>query len=148
VAFTPAPTCGGVAGTWRGRVYSGRHGAYYDFTLHVRQQAGSALTGTVVADFWTATPDEVDLPRACSGAQHVKVLEDASGSVDAEGTMHFDAHSWRVGSHLCGEHVRGYSPDKFEVSLATGAPSARAVVSDDVVWTDGLPLALTRVSCQ
>ena len=102
----------------------------------------------MVAELWSAATDEVEPPQACGGSQHVKVLEGATGSLDADGTMRFDSHTWRVASHLCRERVRGYSPDRFEVPLARGAASARAVVTDDAVWTDGLPVQLTRVSCQ
>jgi hypothetical protein len=150
VSFAAATGCSGVGGQWRGRVYSDRHGQYYDFTLTVRPSGGAALLGTVVAEMWSAATDQVEPPgaTACSGAQHATVVEGASGSVDANGNMHFDSKSWRVGSHMCGPRVTGYSPDRFEVPLANGASSAHAVVSDDVVWTDGLPLELTRISCQ
>jgi hypothetical protein len=147
VSFVPATACTGVAGKWRGRAYSDWHGAYYDFVLTVTQN-GSALKGTVVAEFWDASTDEVEVPNACSQArQHVKVVESASGSVDADGTMGFASTSWRVGSHFCGERVTGYSFDRFVVPLASGATSAHAVVSDDVAWVDGMPMEMTRVSC-
>ena len=77
----------------------------------------------------------------------MRVVELASGTVGADGTMHFASTSWRVGSHLCGERVTDYSLDRFEVPLADGATSAHAVASDDVVWVAGTPLDLTRVSC-
>ncbi|MGO8994968.1 MAG: hypothetical protein ACLQVI_16755 [Polyangiaceae bacterium] len=147
VAFVAATGCPGVGGQWRGRVFSNRHGAYYDFTLSVRN-GGSGLTGTVVAETWSGSPADVEPPNSCSGAQHVKVVEAASGSVDAGGNMRFDSQSWQVGSHLCGQRVTNYYPDKFSVPLADGATTAHAVVSDDKVWTDGLPFELTRVSCQ
>jgi hypothetical protein len=148
VSFIPAAnTCTGVAGQWRGRVYSDWHGAYYDFTLTVEQD-GAALKGTVVAEFWDGATDEVEPPDACGQVpkQHVKVVEAASGSL-ADGTMRFASTSWRVGSHLCGERVTDYSLDRFVVPLADGATSSHAVASDDVVWVSGLPVDLTRVSC-
>ena len=148
VSFVPATACAGVAGTWRGRVYSDWHEAYYDFVLTVAQ-TGSTLKGTVVAELWDATTDEVEPPNACSQArQHVKVVENASGSVDADGTMRFASTSWRVGSHLCGERVTDYSFDRFVVPLANEATSAHATASDEVAWVDGLPVELTRVSCR
>jgi hypothetical protein len=101
VTFAPAAECTGVSGTWRGRAYSSPHEAYYDFTLQVRER-GSAVQGTVVAELWSGSTDEVDPPQACSGAQHVKVLESGSGTVDDSGTMHFASKTWRVNNHLCG----------------------------------------------
>jgi len=145
--FVPAAACTGVAGTWRGRVYSDRHQGYYDFTLQVRQQ-GASVKGTVLAEMWSGTTDAIDPPSACTGAHHATVLESASGTVGTDGAMHFNSQSWRVQDQICGEPVRAYSPDKFEVPLANGMTSARAVVSDAAVWVDGLPLNLTRVSCQ
>jgi hypothetical protein len=149
VAFVPAAAaCPGVAGQWRGRVYSDWHGAYYDFVLTVAQ-TGSTLKGKVAAEFWDATAEQVEPPNACAQArQHVKVVESASGSVDADGTMRFASSSWHVASHLCGERVTDYSVDRFEVPLADGATTAHAVASDDVVWVQGTPLELTRVSCR
>ncbi len=148
--FTPAAACSGVGGTWRGRVYSDRHEGYYDFTLDVRQQGASMLKGTVRAEMWSGTTDEIDPPGACAGSRHSTVVESASGRLSADGAMHFDSKSWRVQSDRCGarEHILSYSPDRFEVPRANGATSAHAVVSDDAVWADGLPLEMTRVSCQ
>jgi hypothetical protein len=147
VTFAPAAECTGVSGTWRGRAYSSPHEAYYDFTLQVRER-GSAVQGTVVAELWSGSTDEVDPPQACSGAQHVKVLESGSGTVDDSGTMHFASKTWRVNNHLCGPHVVGYSPDRFDVPAARGGASSDAVLSDDAVWVSGLPVKLTRVSCR
>jgi hypothetical protein len=147
VAFAPAEECGGVTGTWRGRAYSPPHGAYYDFTLQVRER-GNGVQGTVVAELWTGSTDDVDPPQSCSGAQHAKVLESGSGTVDANGTLHFASKTWRVNDHLCGPRVMGYSPDRFEVPLARGGRSSDAVLSDDAVWVSGLPVKLTRVSCR
>ena len=147
VSFTPAAeACEGVGGVWRGRVYSDRHLAYYDFTLNVRQH-GSQLQGSMLAHFWDGSTDQVEPPGACDGAQHVKVVESATGSVDEAGTMHFESRGWQVSHHMCGDKVTEYWPDRFEVPLASGATSAAATLKDDRVWTDGLPIALTRVSC-
>jgi hypothetical protein len=145
--FTPAAACTGVGGTWRGRVYSERHQGYYDFTLQVRQH-GASVTGTVLAEMWTGTTDVIDPPTTCAGERHATVIESASGTVTANGAMHFNSKTWSVQSNVCGAGVGGYSPDKFEIPFANGATAARAVVSDDAVWRDGLPMNVTRVSCQ
>jgi hypothetical protein len=150
VAFTAAEGCSGVTGTWRGRVYSDRHGGYYDFTLAVRHgSAGpSSLSGTVVAETWVAPTEQVNPPTTCAGDLHHTVIESATGSVDAAGTMRLDSKSWRLGRVLCGPKTTDYSPDKFQVPQADGAATSHAVVSDDQVWSDGLGIDLTRVSCR
>ena len=147
LSFTPAAEgCTGVGGVWRGRVYSDRHMAYYDFTLNVRQH-GPQLQGSMVAHFWDGSTDQVDPPGACDGAQHVKVVESATGTVDEAGTMRLESRGWQVSHHVCGDKVTEYWPDRFEVPLASGATSADATLRDDRAWTDGLPIQLTRVSC-
>jgi len=148
VAFTPASSCDGVAGVWRGRVYSDPHGAYYDFTLQVAERSDGTLGGTIVSHFWDGTTDQVEPPGTCAGSQHATVVEPASGAVDANGTMRFDATSWKVSAQLCGQGVTNYRLDHVEVPLARGATQASAVVSDDVVWQKGQPVAMTRVSCE
>jgi hypothetical protein len=147
VDFVAATGCDGVGGQWRGRVYSTRHQAYYDFSLSVRQ-SGSGLTGTVVAETWSGSTGEIEPPNQCSGSDHATILEQATGTLDAAGNMKFDSYTWREGTHFCGRKTVDYSPDRFQVPLARGATSASAVVSDDKVWSDGLALQLTRVSCR
>jgi hypothetical protein len=148
VSFPPVPLgCAGVGGTWRGRVYSDPHIAYYDFTLNVRQ-LGSELKGNMVVEFWDASTEEVEPPSSCSGSQHVRVVESATGTVDDEGTMRFGARGWQVSHHMCGEKLVDYSLDRLELPLARDAAKADGTLSDDVVWTDGLPIAMTRVSCE
>jgi hypothetical protein len=147
VAFQPTTPCPGVSGVWRGRVYSDRHGEYYDFTLHVARAGSTGLKATITAQFWSASTEEIEPPTACAGEQHVTVVESATGDTDETGTMHLASGSWRVAHHACGERVTDYSPDRFEVPLAMGATTADAVLHDDAVWQDGLPLSLTRVSC-
>jgi hypothetical protein len=148
VAFLPAAGgCAGVGGTWRGRVYSDPHVAYYDFTLNVRQR-GSSLQGNMVVEFWDAATDEVEPPSVCGEAQHVRVVESATGTVDEDGTMRLRAQGWQVSHHLCGEKVTEYSLDRVEIPLAPGATKADATISDDDVWADGMPIAMTRVGCE
>lgn len=148
VEFVATQPCAGVSGVWRGRVYSDRHGAYYDFTLDVARQGSTGLRGTIVAQFWDGDESRVEPPSACTNQeQHVTVSETAAGRTDEDGTMHFGGTRWRVTQHTCGEHVTDYSPDRFDVQLAMGANRADAILKDDAVWTDGLPIALTRVSC-
>jgi hypothetical protein len=147
VAFVPAAGgCADVGGTWRGRQYSNPHIAYYDFTLNIRQR-GSALQGNMVVEFWDASTDEIEPPSACGGAQHVRVVESATGTVDEAGTMHFAARGWQVSHHMCGDKVDDYSLDRFEVPLARDATTAEGTASDDAMWPDGLPIAMTRVRC-
>jgi len=146
--FTPVGACSGVAGTWRGRVYSNRHGGYYDFTLHVQSQGGSALRGTVTAETWLGSTDLIEPPSTCDGALHETIQETAAGTVGPDGAMHFNSKTWHVANHACGGDMSGYSLDRFEIPLASGASVARAVVSDDGVWRDGMPVDFTRVSCR
>jgi hypothetical protein len=150
IIFAAAEGCNAVTGTWRGRVYSDRHGGYYDFTLTVKQgSAGpSSLSGTVVAETWVAPTTQVDPPATCAGDLHHTVIENATGSVDAAGNMRFDSNSWRVGSVICGPKIIDYSPDKFQVPQAAFAATSHAVVSDDHVWSDGVGMDLTHVSCR
>jgi hypothetical protein len=148
VAFSPAAAgCSGVGGTWRARVYSDPHLAYYDFTLDVAQH-GTFLQGKMVVEFWDANPDEVEPPSSCHGTQHLRVVERATGAIDPDGTMRFLARGWQVSHHLCGEKVVDYSLDRVEVRLARDATTAEATISDDVVWVDGMPAAITRVRCE
>jgi hypothetical protein len=147
VAFTPSNACSGVAGTWRGRAFSERHGEYYDFTLRVTEGA-SGVKGTVSARFWGASQEEIEPPRACNGGLHAVVSEAGRGSVDDLGALHFASTSWRVSQLACGERVYGYSPDRFDMPFARGATTADAIVSDDAVWADGMPVRMTRVSCR
>jgi hypothetical protein len=149
VAFQPTSACPGVSGVWRGRVYSDRHDEYYDFTMRVTRIGSTGLSAAITAQFWSASPADVEPPTACSGdvLQHVTVFETAKGTTDEAGTMHLASTSWRVARHACGERVTDYSLDRFEVPRAMGASTADAVLSDDVVWQDGLPIALVRVSC-
>jgi hypothetical protein len=149
----PAPAeairCDGVAGTWRGLVYSERHGAYYDFTLAVRQPSKSSptLVGTIVSHSWEAPLGGDVAPDTCSGDEHWTVVEDAKGTVSADGAVDFRAQSWHVASAACGTSPRKYWLDKFRIPGALGVSKAEGVISDDNVWADGLGLAFTRVAC-
>jgi hypothetical protein len=78
----------------------------------------------------------------------VRVVERATGAIDPDGTMRFWGRGWQVSHHLCGEKVVDYSLDHVEVRLARDATTAEATISDDVVWVDGLPAAITRVRCE
>ena len=154
VGFVAARGCEGIAGTWRGQVYSDVHGGYYEFTAQIEQPdlARAELTGTMVARSWQGTAEDVAPPETCDTGFHWTVLEDAAGSLREDGSLSFDATTWRVGEHFCGDRVTNYSLDQLEELRPVGdgvhTTSLAGIVKDPAIWTDGLPIELTRIACE
>jgi hypothetical protein len=146
-------TCKGVAGTWRGLVYSEPHSGFYDFSLHIAQAApeAPALSGSILARSWSGSTDDVTPPETCDTGFHWTVNETAEGKVGDDGTVAFGGTGWEVGEHLCGDRVTNYSLDKFEVFQSEGegqTAKLSGVITDSAVWKDtGMHVELTRVSC-
>jgi hypothetical protein len=156
VKFFAEEGCAGIAGTWRGQVYSDLHGGYYEFTLNLHDAAvgGGALTGNILARSWSGAPEDVAPPEECGNAFHWTVTEEASGQFGSDGKLTFGGErSWNESEHLCGDPVTDYSFDKFDTDVpgatADGVTRISGRVFDDVVWkAPGLPIELTRVACE
>jgi len=154
VRFIAAEGCSGVAGTWRGQVFSQEHGGYYEFTAHVAQASydDSVLSGTIVARSWGGQPSDVAPPDTCGDGFHFTVVEQAEGRVEDDGSMSFAASAWQMGERLCGGDVTDYSPDRLSSLKATDEGSAgvrlTGVVSDGALWADGRPIEMTRIACE
>jgi hypothetical protein len=154
VSFVAARDCEGIAGTWRGQVYSEVHGGYYEFTAQIAQPdlERPELTGSMVARSWQGPAEDVAPPETCDTGFHWTVLEDAAGSLREDGSLSFDATTWRVGEHFCGDRVTNYSLDQLEELRPLGdgvhTTTLSGIVKDPVIWTDGLPIELTRIACE
>ncbi len=155
VTFVAARGCEGLAGTWRGQVYSRPHGGYYEFTAQIAppREGEAGLSGSIVARSWEGTPADVAPPDACGSGYHWTVEEDAAGQLRNDGSLSFGATSWRVGEHFCGDTVTDYSLDQLEDLRPNGAGDGITKLTgfamDGVVWTGGgLPIELTRIACE
>ncbi len=154
VSFVAAEGCAGVAGTWRGEVYSDMHGAYYELTAHVAQPSpdDAALTGSIVARSWSGEVTDVAPPDACGDGFHWTVREDARGTLEPDGSFSFLATSWTMGEQICGDAVTGYSPDRLEhltpASDEGETSKLTGMVRDGSMWSGaGMQLELTRIAC-
>ncbi|MBN1605918.1 MAG: hypothetical protein JW940_04765 [Polyangiaceae bacterium] len=136
-----------VAGTWQGQLYSERHGAWYEFTVTMRQSA-RGLRGEVTAHSWSGTPDDPMVPAKCNGGERWKVREAAQGTVGAEGTITLESQSWAVLKRCCGEAPAPgeYALDHFVGGLSADGNQWNAEVHDHHVMWPGIPIVLKRLS--
>jgi hypothetical protein len=155
VSFVAAEGCQGVAGTWRGQVYSEPHNGFYEFTAHITQPTAgnAALEGTITARSWQGGHGDVAPPDTCDSGYHWTVVERAAGSVASDGAVTFQGTDWRRDELLCGGEVTDYSPDELHDLRADGDDASTTkltgVVSDQVVWKNGgLPIEMTRIACE
>ncbi len=146
--FAAVTGCQGVTGQWRARVYSMGHGQWYDFRLQVSSAGGSSLTGRVDVDVWDGDPDDGTTPGKCTGTfDRTQVRETARGQVLAPDQFELESVAWRVESHICGTGMSNYCLDRFAGSIDQSGTTFSASVSDDCVWTTGMPVTFTRIRC-
>lgn len=140
-----APYSTAVAGTWRGQFFSEMHAAWYEFTVTLTESNGN-LSGQIVADTWSGSPDSPAKPTRCTGGERWTVREPARGTLNDDGMIEFDGQSWAVESRICGGAPVAYAVDHFSGKLSADGSQWNAQIHDHVVLMPAFPLVLRRLN--
>jgi hypothetical protein len=92
-----------VEGIWMGQKYAAPYGEWYVYTLRIRRASlgSDALTGDIVARYWTGTANDAHPPACVAGGIDRSVIQPAQGLV-ANGRVAFGGTSWTPLEARCG----------------------------------------------
>jgi len=141
----PAAECSSpMAGRWRSLNFNEYEGAWYQFTLEIREDPrdSSLLTGEIFVDTWDGVATTAEPPVPC--------IRRSKGKMNGHGTfkhgeVFFGGSDYRRTEQVCGPTV-GYNPDQFTGKLDTERQEFQAVNNDGGIMVNA-PTVFRRIGC-